>query len=123
MRKARNANKNFLTGTALLAIAVIALVFTFVLQADELSKNKGKMRQRDVFQFVVSNDFAGMDISVFLNDSLIALSPSSGDTIVCERLSDENSLLVVNNSDDRVTVSPVPVKKGTFLIRRPAGED
>ena len=123
MRKARNANKSFLTGTALLAIAVIAIVFIFVLQADELSKDKQLLRQQDRYELIVSDDFAGMDISVYLNDSLVGPHASAGDTIVCNRLSDEPSLLVVDHSCDRVVVVPIPIEKGTFVIRRPAEQD
>lgn len=123
MRKARNANKNFLTGTAALAIAVIVLVFVFVLQADELSKDKETVRQRDMYEFIVTDDFEGSDISVYLNDSLIARHSKAGDTIRCSRLADESSLLILDNTSQKVTILPVPIQKGTFYIQKPKSED
>ena len=122
MRKARNSNKSFLTGTALLGIAVIAIVFLFLMQAVNLSQTKEERMQQDIFTFVVSDDFAGEDLSVWMNDSLIAHHAVTGDTIRHARIADETSLLIVDNATQRVTALEMNAKKGTFTLRRPSAE-
>ena len=122
MRKARNANKSFLTGTALLGIAVIAVVFLFLSEAFKRSQSKEERMRQDVYHFVISDDFAGQDLSVWMNDSLIADHAATGDTIIHSRLSDETSLLIVDNATQRVTAVEINAREGTFTLRRPSAE-
>lgn len=120
MRKAKNSNKSFLTGTALLGVAVIAIVFLFLMQAVNLSQTKEERLRQDVFHFVVSSDFAGQDLSVWMNDSLIAPHATVGDTLTHPRIADETSLLIVDNATQRVTAMEISEKKGTFALRKQA---
>jgi len=119
MRKAKNANKSFLAGTAVMFVAVFAVVILFLYWTYGLSDSKEKRQRRDVYQFVVSDDFSGQDLAVYLNDSLIAPHAHAGDTLVHSRLAEETTLLVVDNATDRVTVIPVSARSGIVSITRP----
>jgi len=120
MRKAKNANKSFLTGTAVMFVAVFAVVILFLYWGFGLAESKEERRRRDVYQLVVTDDFRGQDVSVYLNDSLIARHAQAGDTIVHGRLADETTVLVVDNATDGVTLIPVAARSGIVALRRPA---
>lgn len=118
MRKAKNANKSFLTGTAFLAIGVIALVVLFTVQAFRLSANKEEMMRQDIYTFVLADEFAGETVSLWLGDSLIAKGMQVGDTVRHRRLSEESSVLVADSVSGSVTVMPVSVRSGLVTIRK-----
>ena len=109
MRKARNANKSFLAGTAVLFVAVFAVVLIFLFWGYTLSDNKEE--HRDIYQFVVTDDFRGQDLSVWLGDSLIATHAHAGDTLTHPRLAEETTLLLVDNATDHVTLIPVAARR------------
>ena len=119
MRKAKNANKSFLAGTAVLFVGVFAVVLLFLFWSYDLLGNREERIRQDVFQFVVTDDFRGMDLSVWLNDSLIASHAHAGDTIVHSRLADETTVLVVDNATDHVTLIPVAARSGVIPLRHP----
>ena len=119
MRKARNANKSFLAGTAVLFVAVFAVVLIFLFWGYSLSDNKEERQRKDVFRFVITDDFRGQDLSVWLNDSLIASHAHAGDTLTHTRLADETTLLLVDNATDHVTLIPVSAHSGLVPLRRP----
>ena len=119
MRKAKNANKSFLAGTAVLFVAVFAVVLIFLFWGYSLSDNKEERQRKDVFRFVITDDFRGQDLSVWLNDSLIASHAHAGDTLTHTRLADETTLLLVDNATDHVTLIPVSAHSGLVPLRRP----
>ena len=123
MRKAKNANKSFLAGTAVLFVGVFAVVLLFLFWSYDLLGNREERIRQDVFQFVVTDDFRGMDLSVWLNDSLISSHAHAGDTLVHNRLGEETSVLVVDNATDRVTPIPVAAQRGVVLLRRGAEKE
>ena len=118
MRKARNSNKSFLTGTVILGIAVIGIVFLFLIQAINLSQSEEEHMQQQVYHFVISDDFSGQDLSIWMNDSLIANHVTTGDTISHPRISDETSLLIVDNTTQQITVQEINAKEGTFTLHK-----
>jgi len=122
MRKAKNANKSFLAGTAVLFVAVFAVVLMFLFWGYGLVGNREERLRQDVYRFVVTDDFCDEDLSVWMNDSLIASHAHVGDTIVHCRLADETTLLVVDNTTNRVVVIPVAARSGEVPLRRPAEE-
>ena len=119
MRKAKNANKSFLAGTAVLFVAVFAVVLMFLLWSFNLLGNREERIRQDVYQLVVTDDFGGLDLSVWLNDSLVSRHAHAGDTIVHSRLADETTVLVVDNATDHVTLIPVSAHSGLIPLRRP----
>ena len=122
MRKAKNANKSFLAGTAVLFVAVFAVVLMFLFWGYGLVGNREERLRQDVYRFVVTDDFRDEDLSVWMNDSLIASHAHVGDTIEHCRLADETTLLVVDNTTNRVVVIPVAARSGEVSLRRPAEE-
>ena len=116
MRKAKNANKSFLAGTAVLFVAVFAVVVMFLLWGFNLSGNKEERMRRDIYQFILSDNFGERDMAVYLNDSLIASHAHAGDTIVHGRLADETTVLVVDTATDLVTLVPVTARSGTGVL-------
>ena len=119
MRKARNANKSFLAGTAVLFVAVFAVVLIFLFWGFSLSDNKEERQRKDVFRFVITDDFRGQDLAVWLGDSLIASHAHAGDTLTHTRLAEETTLLLVDNATDHVTLIPVSARSGLVPLRRP----
>jgi len=119
MRKAKNANKSFLAGTAVLFVAVFAVVLMFLLWSYNLLGNREERIRQDVYQFVVTDDFRGQDLAVWLNDSLIASHAHAGDTLIHTRLAEETTLLLVDNATDHVTLIPVSAHSGLIPLRRP----
>lgn len=119
MRKAKNANKSFLAGTAVMFVAVFAVVLLFLYWGFGLAGSKEERMRQDVYQLVVTDDFGGLDLSVWLNDSLVARHAHAGDTIVHSRLADETTVLVVDNATDHVTLIPVAARSGVIPLRRP----
>lgn len=118
MRKATHANKSFLTGTAFLAVGVIAIVFLFLDQSFRLSAGKKEVIRQDTFEFVFTSDFEGQSLTVYLNDSLIATHVHAADTVRHCRLAEESSLLLVDSATQRVMVVDVPVKSGVYPVRK-----
>lgn len=119
MRKAKNANKSFLAGTAVMFVAVFAVVLLFLYWGFGLAGSKEERMRQDVYQLVVTDDFGGLDLSVWLNDSLVSRHAHAGDTIVHRRLADETTVLVVDNATDHVTLIPVAARSGVIPLRRP----
>ena len=123
MKKAKNFKKSFLAGTSLLFVAVIAVVIIFLVMAFNLSKDKEERMKEDTYYFILSDDFAGQDVAIWMNDSLIADHPSVGDTIIHHRIADETSLFIVDHASDKASLITVPTKKGTFILRRPTTDE
>ena len=119
MRKAKNANKSFLAGTAVLFVGVFAVVLLFLFWSYDLLGNREERIRQDVYQFIVTDDFRGQELSVWLNDSLITSHAHAGDTLTHARLAEETTLLLVDNATDHVTLIPVSARSGLIPLRSP----
>lgn len=115
MRKRRgvDANIKFLFGSVFfffIIIIVIGLFSYFTLQQywdnPEVVKKTAVDKMRYAYSVSFAPDFKDKAFSVYLNDSLLYMgTPVNPDTtLYVQRLANENSLLVVNNETDIVTI-------------------
>lgn len=122
--KASNANKQFLIGTAVMAFAVMAVVFVFIcLCRPYINSEKGKGPSTDLFQIEFAKGFAGDTALVYLNDSLVwhNLVPTDTTTLRVYRFADENTLMVSRSSEDAVSIFNIEKKAGRLILRKSKG--
>lgn len=120
-----NTNKQFMAGNAILAFAVIFVVFIFVYMSLRMSQQK-KEGHRFAEQYTITlvQGFAGDSVSLFLNDSLL-LNRTLGaetQTIQLHRFAEENALLIVNNLTEQISLFPLEQKGGTYRFEKRDGE-
>ena len=105
-RKRINPHKNFMVFNAVLFIAVMVICGIFLYLSYTLKHNPNKKTVYEgEYHIEITGDFAGEDISIYINDSLLTKGIMP-DTIVCldiNRFAEEHALMVVNNQTDSAT--------------------
>ena len=105
-RKRTNPHKNFMVFNAVLFIAVMVISGIFLYMSYTLKRDANKkVAYEGEYHIEIAGDFAGEDISIYINDSLLTKGIMP-DTIVCldiNRFADEHALMVVNNQTDSAT--------------------
>ena len=105
-RKRTNPHKNFMVFNAVLFIAVMVISGIFLYMSYTLKRDANKkVAYEGEYHIEIAGDFAGEDISIYINDSLLTKSIMP-DTIVCldiNRFAEEHALMVVNNQTDSAT--------------------
>ena len=105
-RKRTNPHKNIMIFNAVLFIAVMVICGIFLYMSYTLKRDANKkVVYEGEYHIEIAGDFAGEDISIYINDSLLnkGIMP---DTIVCldiNRFAEEHALMVVNNQTDSAT--------------------
>lgn len=123
-KRAQNANKQFLIGTASLAIAVMAVVFIFIYLCQPYINSGAKKRlPNDLYQIEFAKGFAGDSALVYLNDSLVwcDIVPADTTTLRIYRFADENSLMVGRSREDAVSIFNIDQKAGRIILRKNKG--
>lgn len=123
-KRAQNANKQFLIGTASLAFAVIAVVVIFLyLCMPYIKPGMQKERVADLYQIEFTRGFAGDSAIVYLNDSLVwhDIVPSDTTRVRIHRFADENTLMISRSADDAVSIFNVTEKAGRLILRKSGG--
>ena len=105
-RKRTNPHKNFMVFNAVLFIAVMVISGIFLYMSYTLKRDANKkVAYEGEYHIEIAGDFAGEDISIYINDSLLTKGIMP-DTIVCldiNRFAEEHALMVVNNQTDNAT--------------------
>ena len=105
-RKRTNPHKNFMVFNAVLFIAVMVISGIFLYMSYTLKRDANKkVAYEGEYHIEIAGDFAGEDISIYINDSLLTKGIMP-DTIVCldiNRFAEEHALMVVNNQMDSAT--------------------
>ena len=105
-RKRTNPHKNFMVFNAVLFIAVMVISGIFLYMSYTLKRDANKkVAYEGEYHIEIAGDFAGEDISIYINDSLLTKGVMP-DTIVCldiNRFAEEHALMVVNNQTDSAT--------------------
>ena len=105
-RKRTNPHKNFMVFNAVLFIAVMVISGIFLYMSYTLKRDANKkVAYEGEYHIEIAGDFAGEDISIYINDSLLTKGIMP-DTIVCldiTRFAEEHALMVVNNQTDSAT--------------------
>lgn len=123
-KRAQNANKQFLVGTASLAFAVIAVVVIFLyLCMPYIKPSMQKERVADLYQIEFTRGFAGDSAIVYLNDSLVwhDIVPSDTTRVRIHRFADENTLMISRSADDAVSIFNVTERAGRLILRKSGG--
>jgi hypothetical protein len=87
-----------------IAVMVISGIFLYMSYTLKRDANK-KVAYEGEYHIEIAGDFAGEDISIYINDSLLTKGIMP-DTIVCldiNRFAEEHALMVVNNQTDNAT--------------------
>jgi hypothetical protein len=108
-------------GTFVLGTLVIGIVALFTALSVNLSVSKeeakGIIRQADTYRFRLTESLYGNDIDIYLNDSLLYRGTPIADTLLTiNRSADENAIIMVDRATDRMQITEVPAKQGTFRI-------
>ena len=105
-RKRTNPHKNFMVFNAVLFIAVMVISGIFLYMSYTLKRDANKkVAYEGEYHIEIAGDFAGEDISIYINDSLLTKGIMP-DTIVCldiNRFAEEHALMMVNNQTDSAT--------------------
>ena len=105
-RKRTNPHKNFMVFNAVLFIAVMVISGIFLYMSYTLKRDANKkVAYEGEYHIEIAGYFAGEDISIYINDSLLTKGIMP-DTIVCldiNRFAEEHALMVVNNQTDSAT--------------------
>ena len=87
-----------------IAVMVICGIFLYMSYTLKRDANK-KVTYEGEYHIEIAGNFAGEDISIYINDSLLTKGVMP-DTIVCldiNRFAEEHALMVVNNQTDNAT--------------------
>jgi hypothetical protein len=87
-----------------IAVMVISGIFLYMSYTLKRDANK-KVAYEGEYHIEIAGDFAGEDISIYINDSLLTKGIMP-DTIFCldiNRFAEEHALMVVNNQTDSAT--------------------
>lgn len=117
-KKTARANNNFLLGSLVLIVLVMATVVIFLFWAFRLDlKKESGFSGR--YEIVLDGTASGSPLSVYVNDSLLfSGTPEAQLTLSVERFAEESSLLVVDGETDRVTVYGLPMESARVTVSR-----
>ena len=124
-RKRHNPHKNFMVFNAVLFIAVLIVcgIFLYLAYTFKRDANK-KVTYEGRYHIEVSNDFAGENLSVYVNDSLLwsQVMPDTLVTLDIDRFAEENALLIVDNATDTATPFNLDKKGSKVVVKKQEGE-
>ena len=105
-RKRSNPHKNFMVFNAVLFFAVLAITAIFLYLSFTLKRDADKKKMYEgAYRIEITTDFAGKDIGIYINDSLLmnGILPDTLTTLDIDRFSEEHVLMVVDNKTDATT--------------------
>ena len=124
-RKRHNPHKNFMVFNAVLFIAVLIVCGIFLYMAYTFKRDANKkVTYEGRYHIEVSNDFAGENLSVYVNDSLLwsQVMPDTLVTLDIDRFAEENALLIVDNATDTATPFNLDKKGSKVVVKKQEGE-
>lgn len=105
-KKRNNPYKNFMILNGVLVFAVIIVVFLFLYISFKFRRKTDKVISYEGrYEIILSKDFAGQSLSVYINDSLLLnqMMPDSAMHVSVSKFAEENMLMIVNNQTDNGT--------------------
>lgn len=106
-RKRSNPHKNFMVFNAVLFFAVLAITAIFLYLSFTLKRDADKKKKmyEGAYRIEITTDFAGKDIGIYINDSLLmnGILPDTLTTLDIDRFSEDHVLMVVDNKTDATT--------------------
>ena len=120
-RKRSNIHKNFMALNAVLFIAVMAITVLFLYLAYTFKRDAEK-KKTDVGEYHIelTTDFAGEDISIYVNDSLLSKGIVSDSVMTCDikRFAEEHVLMIVDNETDAATPFNLNKEGSKVIVKR-----
>ena len=101
-----NPHKAFMALNVVLVIAVFIVVLIFLYLSFRFKRNAEKIVTYEGHYIIeMTNDFAGQDLSVYVNDSLLInqIMPDSSLHVSVDKFAEESILMIVNNQSDTGT--------------------
>jgi hypothetical protein len=101
------------------AVLIVCGIFLYMAYTFKRDANK-KVTYEGRYHIEVSNDFAGENLGIYLNDSLLitGIMPDTLLTIDIDRFAEENALIVVDNATDNATPFNLDKKGSKILIQK-----
>ena len=124
-RKRHNPHKNFMVFNAVLFIAVLFITGLFLYLAYTFKRDANKVvTYEGQYHIEMSADFAGENISVYVNDSLLMkrIMPDTLVTLEVARFAVESALLVVDNATDKATPFSLSKEGSKVLVKKQKAE-
>lgn len=106
-----------------IAVMVICGIFLYMSYTLKRDANK-KVTYEGEYHIEIAGDFAGEDISIFINDSLLnkGIMPDTTLVLDLQRFADEHSLMWVDNKTDMVQPFSLSKKGSRVILRKEEGE-
>ena len=124
-RKRQNPHKNFMVFNAVLFIAVLVVCGIFLYMAYTFKRDANKkVTYEGRYHIEVNNDFAGQNLSIYVNDSLLwnQAMPDTLVTLDIDRFAEESALLIVDNATDTATPFNLDPKGSKVVVKKQEGE-
>lgn len=120
-RRAQQSNRSFMLGTLVLGILVIGIVILFTTLAYNLGSNKQheqmQVQRQGAYHFILNAGFRPTGCSIYLNDSLLYSGATTNDTTISVKdVSEEDVLIIVDNTTDMMRFAEIPEEQGTYHI-------
>lgn len=106
-----------------IAVMVICGIFLYMSYTLKRDANK-KVTYEGEYHIEIAGDFAGEDISIYINDSLLnkGIMPDTTLVLDLQRFADEHSLMWVDNKTDMVQPFSLNKKGSRVILRKEEGE-
>ena len=124
-RKIYNPHKKFMVFNAVLFFAVLFITALFLYLAYTLKRDTDKkVTYEGQYHIEISTDFAGEDISIYVNDSLLSKGIVSDSVMTCDikRFAEEHVLLIVDNETDAATPFNLSKEGSKVLVKKTKDE-
>ena len=124
IQKKRNPHKPFMVLNGILAFVVFVIACLFLYVSFQLKRDKDKeVTYEGKYLVEISKDFAGEDISVYLNDSLLmkGIMPDTLRQTSIDKFADENILMIVDNATDNTTPFNLNPDGSRVTVKKTAG--
>ena len=124
-RKRTNPHKNIMVFNAVLFIAVMVICGIFLYMSYTLKRDANKkVIYEGEYHIEIAGDFAGEDISIYINDSLLnkGIMPDTTLVLDLQRFADEHSLMWVDNKTDMIQPFSLSKKGSRVILRKEEGE-
>ena len=106
-----------------IAVMVICGIFLYMSYTLKRDDNK-KVVYEGEYHIEIAGDFAGEDISIYINDSLLnkGIMPDTTLVLDLQRFADEHSLMWVDNKTDMIQPFSLSKKGSRVILRKEEGE-
>ena len=124
-RKRSNPHKNFMVFNAILFFAVLAITVIFLYLSFTLKRDADKKKNyTGQYHIELTADFAGENLSVYVNDSLLmnGVMPDTIITLDIDRFAEEHALMIVDNKTDATIPFNLSKEGSKLTVKKVKGE-